>query len=195
MKTTSIVGSRYFLTFIDDLSRYIWVYFLKEKSQAFSKFKEFKVAAENQSEAKIKVLRTDRGGEFESKEFRMFVTDQGIQRQLTTSYTPQQNGVAEWNNRTIVEMARSMLKAKNLKDSLWAKAVHTAVYLLNRCPMKAVSKKTPEEAWTGQKPSVQHLRVFGCIAYSHIPDEKRMKLDAKSRKCLFIGYSTESKGY
>jgi len=96
MKTTSIAGSRYFLTFIDDLTRHIWVYFLKEKSQAFSKFKEFKVAAKNQSEAKIKVLRTDRGGEFESKEFRKFVTDQGIQSQLTALYTPQQKG---WSNK------------------------------------------------------------------------------------------------
>jgi len=116
MKTTSIAGSRYFLTFIDDFTRHIWVYFLKEKSQVLNKFKEFKARAETQSGGKIKVLRIDRGGEFETKEFRKFVTDQGIQRQLTTTNTPQQNGVAERKNRTIVEMARSMMKAKNLKD-------------------------------------------------------------------------------
>ena len=122
---------------------------LKEKSKAFKRFKEFKVVAEDQAGVKLKVLRINRGGEYESKEFRKFCTDHGIQRQLTTSYTPKQNGVAERKNQTIVEMARSMLKARSLEDAFWAEAVHTDVYLLNRCPTKAVEGKTPREAWTG----------------------------------------------
>ena len=94
-----------------------------------------------------------------------------------------------------MEMARTMLKEKGLTRSFWAKAVYTAVYLLNRLPTKAVQNKTPVEAWSGQKPSAKHLRVFGCVCYAHIPDQKRSKLDDKSEKGIFLGYSTQSKGF
>jgi transposase InsO family protein len=103
----------------------------------------------------------------------------GIKRQLTASYTPQQNGVAERKNRTIVEMAKSMLKGKGLPNMFWAEAVATAVYLLNRSPTKAVKKRTPYEAWSGRKPEVSHFRIFGSIAYVHIPSEKIKKFDVR----------------
>jgi len=109
--------------------------------------------------------------------------------------TPQQNGVAERKNRTIVEMASSILQSKDLPKQYWAEAVNTAVYILNRSPTKAVLNKTPYEAWFKRKPKVDHFKVFGCIAYSHIPKENREKLDGKGEKCIFIGYSDESKGY
>ena len=195
MQTPSIGKCRYFITFIDDFSRRTWVFFLKEKSEAFNFFKQFKAIAEKQSGYFLKVLRTDRGGEFTSHEFQDFCKENGIKRQLTASYTPQQNGVAERKNRTIVEMARSMMKAKSLPNSFWAEAVATSIYLLNRCPTKSVKGMTPQEAWSGRKPSVAHFKVFGCIAYSHVPKEKRQKLDDKSKKCIFVGYSEEIKGY
>ncbi|XP_074327778.1 uncharacterized protein LOC141665692 [Apium graveolens] len=103
--------------------------------------------------------------------------------------------VDERKNRTILDMARSIVKAKHLPRTFWAEAVLCAVYLLNRCPTKSVKKKTPNEAWSGSKPSVGHLRIFGCIAYVHVPDQKRKKLDDKGEKCIFTGYDKRSKAY
>ncbi|CAA7020183.1 unnamed protein product [Microthlaspi erraticum] len=133
-------------------------------------------------------MRSDCGGEFMSKEFLNFCEDNDIRRQLAVPRTPQQNGKAERKNMTILEMARSMLKSKNLPKDLWAEAVAYAVYLSNRSPARSVSGKTPQEAWSGRKSGVSHLGVFGSIAHAHVPDEKRSKLDDKSEKYIFISY-------
>ena len=125
MQTPSLGGSIYFLAFIDDFSRKTWTYFLKQKSEAFEKFKEFKRLVENQSGHYTKILRSDRGGEFSSNEFLELCKFHGIKKHFTTRYTPQQNGVAKRKNRTIMEMARSMLKAKNLSNECWAEASST----------------------------------------------------------------------
>ena len=195
MQTNSLGGSIYFLLFIDDYSRMSWVYFLQHKSETFQKFQMFKAMVENQSGCHIKVLRTDRGGEFVSKDFNLFCEEEGIQRELTAPYTPEQNGIAERKNRTIVEMARSMLQARRLPNQFWAEAVATSVYLLNISPTKAVMNRTPYEAWHRRKPSVSHLRIFGCVAYALKHPQTRQKLDEKSEKCIFIGYCTQSKAY
>jgi transposase InsO family protein len=195
MRTTSIGGSRYFVTFIDDFSRRVWLYTLKTKGECLEKFKEFKALAETQSEHKIKAFRSDNGGEFISKAFQRFLKNHGIERQPSTPYTPEQNGVAERANRTIVEMARSMIHAQRLKLSFWAEAVTNAVYIRNRCPTRALVTVTPQEAWSGRKPCISHMRVFGCIAYAKVPDAKRGKLDAKGTKCLFLGYCEGTKAY
>ena len=108
---------------------------------------------------------------------------------------PQQNGVAERMNKTLVESVRSMLIDARLPHKFWAEALSTAVYLRNRSPTKAVEDKTPYEAWSGDRPNVKHLRVFGCIAYAHVPKDERRKLDSKSRKCILLGYGAEIKGY
>ena len=134
---------------------------------------------EKQSERAIKVLRTDRGGEFTSTVFELFCDEQGIKRQLTAPYTPEQNGVAERKNRTVVEMARSMLKQKEIPDCFWVEAVAAAVHILHISPTKDVWNQTPYEAWNGNKPSVSHLRVFGCICYVLLITN-RHKLDKKS---------------
>ena len=120
MKTTSMGAAKYFVTFIDDFSRMVWLYPIKAKSECFDKFKEFKALVEKQLEKKIKVFRSDNGGEFMKKE--------GIARQTSAPYIPQQNGIAERANRTIVEMARNMLHAQNLDLELWAEAVVNAMY-------------------------------------------------------------------
>lgn len=114
---------------------------------------------------------------------------------MTAAYTPQQNGVAEGKNRTIMNMVRSMLSAKRIPKTFWPEGVNWTVHVLNRCPTLAVKNKTPEEAWSGLKPSVDHFRVFGCISHVHVPDNKRMKLDAKSFKCILLGVSEECKAY
>ncbi|TXG63370.1 hypothetical protein EZV62_010364 [Acer yangbiense] len=119
-----------------------------------------------------------------------FCEDEGVEHQLTVGYAPEQNGVSERKNQTVMEMARAMLKEKGLPNTFWAEAVYTAVYLLNKCPTKAVQNKTPVEAWSGRKPFAKHLRVFGSICYVHIPKEKRSKLDDKTEKGIFVGYSS-----
>ena len=150
---------------------------------------------ENQSDMKIKVFRSDNGGEYMSKKFDELLKKEDIARQTSAPYTPQQNGVAERANRTIVEMARSMLHAQNLKLDLWAEAVVNAVYTRNRCPTSAVEGMTPEQAWSGRQPCVAHMRIFGCIAYAKVPDERRTKLEAKASKCVFLGYCEGTKAY
>ncbi|KAJ7962054.1 Retrovirus-related Pol polyprotein from transposon TNT 1-94 [Quillaja saponaria] len=195
IKPCSFGKNHYFLLFIDDYTRKTWVYFLKKKSEAFEVFKKFKALVEKESGHVIKSLRSDRGGEFTSNEFNIFCETQGIRRPLTVPRTPQQNGVAERKNRTILNMARCLLKSKNMPKEFWAEAVSCAVYLSNRCPTKGVENQTPQEAWSGKKPNVSHLRIFGSIAYAHVPDQERSKLDDRSVKYVFIGDDSNSKGY
>jgi len=196
MKTTSHGGARYFFIFIDDFSRKIHVYLLKAKGEAFEKFKQYKALVENEIGHKIKVLRSNNGGEFVCKKFDAFLAECGIQRQTSEPYSPQQNGVAEHANRTIMECARSMILAQRLELEFWGEAVNMmAVYIKNRCPTKALDSKTPQEAWSGRKPDVSHLRVFGCKAFAHVPDEKRTKLESKSMPCVFFGYYEGTKAY
>jgi hypothetical protein len=161
----------------------------------FNCFKDFKAIVEKQSGYKISTVRSDQGGEFTANDFEAFCTQQGIRHQTKPAYTPQLNDVAERKNRTILDMARSLLKAKKLPKQYWAEAVSCAVYLLNRCPTRSLQAVTPQEAWSGHKPSVTHLRVFGCVAYAKIPDARRTKLDDKSEKCIFIGYGDRRMGY
>ena len=193
--TKSFGGSQYFLLFTDDYSHMSWVYFLKLKYEIFDNFRKFKALVERQSGRYIKTLQTDRGDEFLSNEFSSFCEENDIHRELTIPYTPEQNGVAERKNRTVVEMARSLLKGKHLPNQFWAEAVATAVYLLNISPTKAVMNRTPFEAWYGMKPSVRHLRIFGYIAYALVNSQNHHKLDEKSEKCILIGYSLQSKAY
>ena len=142
---------------------------LKRKADVLNVFKQFKVMVEKRTGKSIKCLRTDNGGEFTSGEFEQYCKDEGIVRHKTVVYTPQQNGVAERMNRTLMERARSMISNANLQKELWAKAVSTACYLVNRSPSVAIDCKIPEEVWTGQSCDYSHLRIFGCDAYSLIP--------------------------
>jgi transposase InsO family protein len=186
---------RYILTLIDDFSRKTWAYMLVEKSGALECFKKFRSMVEKESEQAVCCLRNDRGGEFNSLDFRKYCEDNGIKRQLTAAYTPQQNGIAERKNRTIMDMVRSMLSCREVPKEFWPEAVNRAIYILNRSLTNALNDITPEEAWSSIKPSVKHFRVFGCIAYTHVPDAQRKKLDDKSIKCIFLGVSEESKVY
>ena len=195
ISSKSLGRAEYFVTFIDDKTRYVWAYAIKKKSDVFQKFCEWKAEVEKSLGQSVKILRTDNGGEFTSDEFEKYLKKEGIKHQLTIPKCPEQNGVAERFNRTLVEMVRSMLADSELPKSFWAEALATAVYLRNRSPTKPVEGKTPYEAIYGEKPKVKHLRVFGCTAYSHIPKDERQKLDAKARKCIFLGYPCNRKGY
>ena len=180
-------GALYFIIFVDDLSRHTSVYFMSTRDQALSKFKEYKSWAEKQTRKLLKKFRSDGAGEYTSQAFDAFLKQCGIERQLPPARTPEQNGVAERCIKTVTEMMRCMLVGRKLNRALWAEAVATAVYTKNRLPTKAVPDKTPEEVWTGKKPSVLHMRVFGCIAHVLVPSMKRSKLDAKSVECMFVG--------
>lgn len=195
VSSPSFSGCQYFLTFIDDYTHYVWVYVLKTKDQVFDKFKEFKSCVENQTGFKIKCLRSDNGGEYTSLQFEQFLTSAGIIHEKTCAKTPQQNGVAERMNRSLVETVRTMLHDAQLPKVFWAEALSTAVYIRNVSPTSALLSKTPSEALTGRKPIVNHLRVFGCIAYAHIPKDERQKFDVKSVKCIMLGYCSNVKGY
>ncbi|CAL2235241.1 unnamed protein product [Prunus armeniaca] len=140
----------------------------------------------------IKVLRTDRGGEYNSKAFENFCAIHGVRRQLTT---PKQNGVAERKNRIILNMVRSMKTKSFIPKSFWPEAVNRSIHILNKSPTFVVRDLTPEEAWSSRKPAVGYFKVFGCIAYARIPDEKMNKLDDKCERCVFLGISEVSKAY
>ncbi|MCO5581719.1 hypothetical protein L7F22_035608 [Adiantum nelumboides] len=142
---------------------------------------------ENEIGYKVQTLRTDRGGEYMSGAFKDFLGKKGIKHQCTMPYTPQQNGVAERKNMSLMEMARCMLKAKSLPHKLWMEAVACATHVLNRCPTRALKTITPYEAWYDRKPSVNYLCIFGCLAYAHISQQLRGKLDDKAVKCIFVG--------
>ena len=143
----------------------------------------------------IKTLRSDNGGEYVSNDFNRFCDERGISRQFSNPHTPEQNGVAERFNRTMVESARSMLYHAKLPLTFWAEAVNTAVYVRNRSPTVSLKSKTPFEHWFQKKPDVSHMRVFGSLCFVHIPDSERQKLDAKSYKGIFVGYPEQTKGY
>ena len=182
------------LTFVDDFSRKTWVYFLRHKNETFSYFKKFKALVEHQTGRKIKKLRTDNGLEFVDYEFTEFCEEHGIARHRTLVGKPQQNGVAERINRTLLEKARCMLSNAGLwkNKSFWAEVISTACYLLNRSPHASIEYQIPEEVWTGNPVNYSNLRIFGCPVYVHVNDGK---LSPRAVKCMFLGYGSESKGY
>ena len=192
IKPSARDGFKYFITFTDDYSRFGYVYLMKSKSESFEKFKEFKTEVENQLEKRIKALRTDRGGEYLSKEFGAYLKECGIISQLTPPGTPQWNGVSERRNRTLLDMVRSMMCQAELPLYFWGHALLTAVYTLNVVPSKSV-EKTPYELWTGKIPNLSFLKIWGCEAY--IKRLMSTKLEPQAEKCFFIGYPKETKGY
>ena len=193
-----------FFTFIDNYSRYDYLYLIHEKSRSLDVFKNFKVEVENQLSKKIKVVRSYHGDEYYSRydgsgeqrpePFAKYLMECGIVSQYTMSRTPSQNDIAEKRNHTLKDMVRSMISHSTLPESLWGEAIKTAVYILNRVPSKAVAK-TPYELWTSKKPSIRHLHVWGCPAEArpYKPNEK--KLDSRTVSCYFVGYSERSRGF
>ncbi|KAJ9544763.1 hypothetical protein OSB04_024470 [Centaurea solstitialis] len=185
-------GYRYFISFTDDFSRYGYVYLIRHKYEAFERFKEFQNEVQNQLDRKIKFLRSDRGGEHLSQEFDNHLMECGIVLQLTTPYTLQMNGVSERRNRTLLDMVRSMMCHSSLPVSFWGHALETAAHILNRVPTKSV-EKTVYEIWTGKKPKLSFLKIWGCEVYVKQPTSEKLK--PKSDKCIFVGYPKTTVGY
>lgn len=194
LPTPTRTHCRYILTFIDDFSRKSWLYFLTHKDQVFSYFLKFKNLVETPTQ-NIQTLRTDRGGEYLSDEFQAFCELHGIHQQLTAGYSPEQNGVAERRNRYLLEGIRSVVAGTRLPRFLWDEVARAVNYVQNRLPCRALHLQTPEEAFSGIKPNISHLRVIGCLAFCHIPRKKRTKLDNKAIPTLCLGYDDQSKAY
>uniref|UniRef100_A0A1X7VI70 Integrase catalytic domain-containing protein n=1 Tax=Amphimedon queenslandica TaxID=400682 RepID=A0A1X7VI70_AMPQE len=172
IKTPSLSRAKYFLTFVDDKTHYIWIHVLKQKSEAFDKFLESEAQVELESLLKLKVLRTDNRGEYTSTKFNEYLRE-GIKHVLSVLKNPEQNGVAERFSRTLIEAVRAMLSSSTLCHRFWVEALSTAVYLKNHCYTKAVINMTPHEAW----------------------NDEQSKLDPKARQCLLLGYSNTTKRY
>jgi hypothetical protein len=192
-----------FITFTDDFSRYGYIYPIKELSEALDKFKVFKAEVENQHNIKIKIVRSDCGGEYYSRHtpyghvpgpFARFLQENGIVAQYSMSGDPQQNGVAKKRNRTLMDMVRSMLSYSTLPISLLMEALKTAVHILNRVPSKSVPK-TPYEMWIGRKSTLNYLHVCCCPTEARLFNPSIGKLDPKTVSCHFIGYPDKSKGF
>ena len=179
------------------------MFLIKEKSKALNKFKIFKIQVEKQLGKLIKIVRSDCEGEYYGKHgvsgqekgpFAKYLESCRIIAQFTMPGSPEQNGVAERRNRTLKDMMRSMQSRTNLPEYLWGEAIKTALYILNRIPSKSVPK-TPFELWKGWKPSLNHLRVWGCPSEVRLYNPHESKLHARSTRCYFIGYPDHSKGY
>ncbi|GJR12720.1 zinc finger, CCHC-type containing protein [Tanacetum coccineum] len=189
--TPSLGNKKYMITFIDDASRFCYVYLLHAKDEALDKFRIYKTEVELQQNDLIKTLRTDRGGEYYDP---VFFQSVGIIHETTAPYTPQQNGVAERKNRALKEMVNSMLSYSGLSEGFWGEAMLTACYLLNRVPNKR-NKTTPYELWYKKRPNLSFLRVWGCRAVVRLSDPKRKTLGEKGIDCIFVGYAEHSKAY
>jgi hypothetical protein len=175
----------YFMLIIDDYSRLTWVAFLKEKAEAFEKFKIFKALTENQIGKRLKEIRLARGGEFMSSDFKEFCDKYGIKREYTIPRNPQQNGVVERQNRTMQQMARSMMNEKNIGQTYWVEEIHTTIHVLNKAHLRPQSDKTPYELWYGRPASIKHFKVFGSKCYIKNNDENLGKYDDRADEGIF----------
>jgi transposase InsO family protein len=173
----------------------MWLLLLKSKDEAAVALKRFQAEAQTEVRRKLRTLRMDRSGEFTSNALAAHFADTGVKRHLTAPYSPQQNGVIERRNQTVVGMTRCMLKAKGMPGVFWGEAVTTAVYVLNRAHTRSVDGKTPYETWYWKKPAVEHLRVFGCVAHVRSARPFLRKLDDRSTPMVFVKYEPRSKAY
>lgn len=194
MPVSSINGGRYFLTITDDYSRRVTVYIMKQKSEVFECFTRYQKRVERFLNSKIINVRTDNGMEFCHDKFNNFLESQGIHPERTNPYTPEQNGVSERLNLTILDGVKAMLNDSGLEQKFWSEAVLCFAYVWNRiCHKNCV--KTPFELFCGKKPSVNHLRTFGSTVYVGIPKQLRKKLDMRAKVGIMVGYAMRTRGY
>ena len=199
MKAATLFGESYYVIFVDDYSHYCCLYLLKTKGaeEVFNAFKAFEARLKNVHDVrirKIKIFRSDDDGAYYGN-FTRYFRDNGIKHEFSLPYDHQQNGISERMNRTILDKARTMLIDAKLPEELWGYAAEYACYITNRTYTSVRKSKTPFELFHRQKPTVGHIRRFGCVAYAHVPEETRQKLDNRGRKCRFLGVSIRHKGY
>ena len=193
---TSLAGAHYYITFIDDHSRYTWVSYLKRKGDAFDAFKQWRAYVEKEYDAKVARLRTDRGGEYTSADFDRYLASNGIKHETTAARTPEQNGVAEEKNRVLKETGSALLKSSGLGQEYWAMAIDSAARSTNNAPSASVST-TPYTVLTGRKPNLSNEHPFGCVVYRHVPKEDRTKslATSKGQKGIYLGHARNTKAF
>ncbi|SCZ92162.1 BZ3500_MvSof-1268-A1-R1_Chr5-2g07675 [Microbotryum saponariae] len=193
--TPSLTGKRYLVTFLDDHSRKLWAYAIDHKSDVFPTFQTWLAEVELETNARLRILRTDNGGEYRSNAFTEFCKSKGIRRQYSIPYTPQQNGRAERVNLSIVEGVLALLADARLPATFWDEAAAYFVYCKNRCSHSALAKQTPESVWNGQRTTATALHPFGCTAWLTVAPDLRSKLDPKAARVIFTGYDLASKAF
>ncbi|XP_042983299.1 uncharacterized protein LOC122312702, partial [Carya illinoinensis] len=194
-RVASLGGKYYAFVIVDDFSRYTWVIFLAHKDEAHNAFTKLCKRIQNEKGYTISSIRSDRGKEFVNKNIETFCDENGFIHNFSAPRTPQQNGVVERKNRSLQEMARTMLNENNLPSYFWAEAVSTACYVINRVMLRSKLDKTPYELWNEKKPNIGYFHVFGCKCFILNDRDNLGKFDAKSDEGIFLGYSTNSKAY
>ncbi|GJW19382.1 retrovirus-related pol polyprotein from transposon TNT 1-94 [Tanacetum coccineum] len=194
MRVASINGNKYILVIVDDYSRYTWVYFLRTKDEAPDMIIDFVNQVQRTLKASILIIRTDNGTEFKNEKLRAFYAKLGIVYKTLIARTPQQNGVVERRNRTLVEAARTMLIFSNASEFLWAEAIATACFTQNRSIVHTRHNKTPYELIRGRKLNVQYFHVFGSLCYP-TNDRDFGKMKPKADIGIFVGYSESSRRF
>ncbi|KAG6438777.1 hypothetical protein O3G_MSEX000215 [Manduca sexta] len=195
VEETSLGGAKFFLLLKDDFTKYRKVYFLKNKSESIECLKLFLKQTQVNPGHKINFIRSDNAKEFCSRDMENLLNSYGIQHQKCVAYTPQQNGCIEREMKTVIESARTMLLESGFNKNLWAEALNTAVYVINRTGPSRVKDRTPFELWWDKTYDVNNLQVFGSRVSVHVPDQKRLKFDSKAEIGYFIGYGENIKGY
>ncbi|CAI0435035.1 unnamed protein product [Linum tenue] len=188
---TSLGGKNYVFVLVDDYSRFTWVFFLAHKSETFAKFKTFALMHTSQ----LKTVKSDNGGEFIMDEFETFCNDTGISHIFSAPRTPQQNGVVERKNRTIIECARTLLLEYNLPKYFWAEAVNTACHVINRVIVRKTLNKTPYELLKNKPPNISYFHPFGCPCYVLNTRDQLGKFDSRSDLAIFLGYSVRGQAF
>ncbi|GJT46840.1 putative ribonuclease H-like domain-containing protein [Tanacetum coccineum] len=191
----SLNHKTYYLVITDDFSTFSWVFFLRTKDETSGILKDFIRQIENQLNQKVKTIRCDNGTKFKNKDFIEFCRSKEIKREYSNARTPQQNGVAERKNRTLIEATRTMLADSFLPNTFWAEAVSTACYVLNRVLVTKPHNKTPYELVTGKIPIISYIRPFGCHVTILNTIDHLGKFDGKSDEGFLVGYSLQSKAF
>jgi transposase InsO family protein len=187
-------GKRYFMTLIDDSTRFCYIHLLKSKDEVLHYFKIYKAEVENQLERKITHLRSARGGEYFSNTFDTFCEEYGIVHERTPPYSPQSNGISERMNCTLTDLVNAMLEIAGLSKEWWGEPILTAYYVLNRVPTKN-KVVTPFEEWEKKRLALLYFRTWGCLAKVSVPITDKRKLGPKTVDCVFLGYAFHNVGY
>ncbi|CAI7910229.1 unnamed protein product [Closterium sp. NIES-53] len=195
MRHASKGGAQFLLVMLDDATRMCWTRHLKAKGDVTKAIQEWALEVCDDDKKRIKGIRTDGGGEFVNAELEKWIKSKGIKHDVTTPYTPQQNGEAEQLNRTLVEAVRSLLQHSKLGSEWWGETSSLAAWIHNRLPTKVLPGMTPFEAWTGTKPNLSRLRTFGCLCCYHVPDPLRHKLQPKACAAIYLGIAVEERAW
>jgi transposase InsO family protein len=191
----SIGRSKHGLVIVDDFSRFTWVFFLEDKSETQGTLKRFLRRAQNDFELKVKKIRSDNGFEFKNLQVEEYLEEDGIKHEFSAPYTPQQNDVVERKNRSLIDMARTMLGEYKTPEQFWSEAVNTACHAINRLYLNRLLKKTSYELLTGNKPNVSYFRVFGSKCYILVKKGRHSKYAPKAVECFLLGYDSNTKAY